>query len=133
MIFHRKIDTNYFWVGETNFIHNVIGVLQREADASDYDFRLVYRQSFSIPKKFYGLYFDFGDGIVRKTAEELDSVGDSLLANFEDSKGFKKAKNAIIWWTPCSRNGVNLIEVSYVLYDRGKSDLPGVMVYWARR
>lgn len=133
MFGRRKRPAVYFWIGETHFIQEVIRKLQVVVDRSEYDIRLVYRQAFSFPDKYWKIALELHDGEIPTSISDIDQVENVLLETLETSQAFEKAKKALFWLTPGNRNSCTVVEISYVVssycVELGK---PGIIIYWKR-
>lgn len=130
----KKVEPVVFsWIGETHFIRTVVEKLQEMVDNSEYDIRLVYKQTFSFPDRYWKIVFELPEGSIPSSASDINEMEDRLLDALEKSPAFVKAGKALFWLTPGSRNSCTTVGISYVVSSYCKElGKPGIIIYWKR-
>lgn len=130
----RKAEPVVFsWIGETHFIKTVVRKLQEMVDRGEYDIRLVYKQTFSFPYKYWKIVLGIPDGSIPSSTSDIDEMESRLLDALEKNPAFVKAGKALYWLTPGSRNSCTTVEISYVVSSYCKElGKPGIIIYWKR-
>ena len=129
----KQQDSKYFWGGDSDFIHNLIKMLQGQLDQTDNDIRLEFVPRYSFPHRYWKIQIEFPDGKIRKNTSELDEIGSGLLKEFSSCGAIEKAVKILYWFSNDSRNVASVVKISYVLAEKcGKLKIPGVIIYWPK-
>ena len=54
----KQQDSKYFWVDESDFIHNLIKMLQGQLDQTDNDIRLEFVPRYSFPQRYWKIQIE---------------------------------------------------------------------------